>query len=49
MAEKRMEGRMDSMEEKMTNVLKNGPVTEPEMLPVHGSLVEPVVKPRSDR
>ena len=27
-----------------TNVLKTGPVTEPEKLPVHGSLIRPVVK-----
>ena len=31
------------------NVLKIGPVTEPEKLPVHGSLVEPVVEPRLNR
>ena len=29
-----------------TNVLKTGPVTEPEKLSVHGLLVGPVVKPR---
>ena len=29
----------------MTNVLKTGPVTEPEKLPVHGSLVGPAVEP----
>ena len=27
------------------NVLKTGPVTKPEKLPVHGSLVGPVVEP----
>ena len=32
-----------------TNVLKIGSVIESEILPVHGSLVEPVVEPRSDR
>ena len=29
----------------ITNVLKTGPVIEPEKLPVHGSLVGPVVEP----
>ena len=33
----------------ISNVLKTGPFIEPEMLTVHGSLVEPVVEPRSDR
>ena len=32
-----------------TNVLKTGPMTEPEKLPVHGSLVGPMVKPRLNR
>ena len=32
-----------------TNVLKIGPVIEPEKLPVHGSLVQSVVGPRSNR
>ena len=32
-----------------TNVFRTGPVIEPEKLPVHGSLVEPVVEPRSNR
>ena len=31
------------------NVLKTGPVSEPEKLPVHGSLVELVVEPWSNR
>ena len=31
------------------NVLKTGPVIEPEKLPVHGSLVGPTVEPRSNR
>ena len=30
----------------LINVLKIGPVTEPEKLPVHGSLIGPVVEPR---
>ena len=30
----------------ITNVLKIGPMTEPEKLSVHGSLVGPVVEPR---
>ena len=34
---------------KINNVLKTGPVTEPEKLPVHGSLVGPVVEPRLNR
>ena len=33
----------------ITNVLKTGPVTEPEKLPVHGSLVGPVVEPWLNR
>ena len=32
-----------------TNVLKTGPMTEPEKLPVHGSLVRPVVEPWLNR
>ena len=32
-----------------TNVLKTGPVTETKKLPVHGSLVGPVVKPLLNR
>ena len=32
-----------------TNVLKTGSVTEPEKLPVHGSLVGPVVEPLLSR
>ena len=28
-----------------TNVFKTGPIIEPEKLPVHGSLVRPVVEP----
>ena len=31
------------------NVLKTGPVTEPEKLSVHGSLVKPVVEPWLNR
>ena len=31
------------------NVLKTGPVIEPEKLPVHSSLVQPVVGPRLKR
>ena len=31
------------------NVLKTGPVTEPEKLPVHGSLVGPMVEPWLNR
>ena len=31
------------------NVLKTGPVIEPEKLPVHGSLVGPPVEPLSNR
>ena len=31
------------------NVLKTGPMTEPEKLPIHGSLVGPVVEPRLNR
>ena len=33
----------------VSNVLKIGLMTEPEKLPVHGSLVEPVVEPRLNR
>ena len=33
----------------LINVLKTGPVTEPEKLPVHGSLVGPVVEPWLNR
>ena len=33
----------------LANVLKTGSVTEPEKLPVHGSLVGPVVKLRLNR
>ena len=32
-----------------TNVLKTEPAIEPEKLLVHGSLVQPVVGPRSNR
>ena len=32
-----------------SNVLKTGPVAEPEKLPVHGSLVGPVVEPWLNR
>ena len=32
-----------------SNVLKIGPVIEPEKLPVHGSLVGPVVEPGLNR
>ena len=32
-----------------SNVLKTGPVIEPEKLPVHGSLVGPTVEPRLNR
>ena len=32
-----------------TNVLKIGPVTEPKKLPVHDSLVEPMVELRLNR
>ena len=32
-----------------TNVLKTGPVTEPKKLPVHDSLVGPMVEPRLNR
>ena len=31
-------------EKVIVNVLKTGPVTEPEKLPVHGSLVGPMVE-----
>ena len=31
------------------NVFKTSPVIEPEKLLVHGSLVKPIVKPRSNR
>ena len=34
---------------KNSNVLKTGPVTEPEKLPVHGSPVGLVVEPRLNR
>ena len=33
----------------LCNVLKTGPVAEPEKLPVHGSLVGPVVEPWLNR
>ena len=33
----------------ITNVLKTGPVIEPEKLPVHGSLVGPAVEPLLNR
>ena len=33
----------------ISNVLKTGPVAEPEKLPVHGSLVGPVVEPWLNR
>ena len=33
----------------LNNVLKTGPVTEPEKLSVHGSLVGPVVEPWLNR
>ena len=33
----------------ISNVLKTGPVIEPEKLPVHGSLVGPPVEPLSNR
>ena len=33
----------------MSNVLKTGPVIEPEKLPIHGSLVEPAVEPLLNR
>ena len=33
----------------LDNVLKTGPVTEPEKLPVHDSLVGSVVEPRLNR
>ena len=32
-----------------SNVIKTGPVTKLEKLPVHGSLVRPTVKPRLNR
>ena len=36
-------------EESKLNVIKTGPVTEPEKLLVHGSLVGPVVEPQLNR